>query len=181
MQQLVVMASGIDGSKMDQAETWNSQKDSSGTRMGGHMSARRLSSLDPQSWLSLPVRAGKPSLTSLSSNRAMVVKHRWRMILGLVFLWSASTLVTGYFVVQAYQGARGIEAKRRIKSRVFSLRTELAQLKAQRLALERKVAMLSGPVLDGDLLDERVRAELGRVNKNDLVIFIKDSGSTKNP
>ena len=111
----------------------------------------------------------------------MVVKHRWRMILRLLFLWSASTLVTGYFVVQAYQGARGIEAKRRIKSRVLSLRTELAQLRTERMALERKVAMLSGPVLDGDLLDERVRAELGRVNKNDLVVFIKDPGPTKNP
>ncbi|SDR41407.1 Cell division protein FtsB [Rhizobiales bacterium GAS113] len=124
---------------------------------------------------------GKPSLTSLGSNRAMVVKHRWRMIVGLAFLWSASALVTGYFVAQAYEGARGIEAKRQIKARVLTLRNELAGLKQQRIALERKVGMLRGPLLDGDLLDERVRAELGRVNKNDLVVFIKDSGKTQTP
>jgi cell division protein FtsB len=111
----------------------------------------------------------------------MVVRHRWRMILGVVLLWGASALVTGYFVAQAYEGARGIEAKRKIKSRVLALRNELTDLKEQRVALERKVAMLHGPVLDGDLLDERVRAELGRVNKNDLVVFIKDFGSTKTP
>jgi cell division protein FtsB len=111
----------------------------------------------------------------------MVVKHRWRMILGLAFLWSVSALVTGYFVAQAYQGARGIEAKRQIKSRVLALRNELAELKEQRVALERKVSMLRGPVLDGDLLDERVRAELGRVNKNDLVVFVKDSGKLQTP
>ena len=104
----------------------------------------------------------------------MVIKHRWRIMLGLVLLWSASALVTGFFVVQAYEGARGIEAKRQIKNRVFALRGELVELKDERAALERKVAMLRGPVLDGDLLDERVRAELGRVNKNDLVIFLKD-------
>jgi len=111
----------------------------------------------------------------------MVVKHRWRIILGLAFLWSASALVTGYFVAQAYEGARGIEAKRQIKSRVLALRNELGDLKQERVALERKVAMLRGPMLDGDLLDERVRAELGRVNKNDFVIFIKDSGKPQTP
>ena len=102
------------------------------------------------------------------------------MILGVMLLWGASALVTGYFVAQAYEGARGIEAKRRIKSRVLALRTELSELKEQRVALERKVSMLRGPVLDGDLLDERARAELGRVNKNDLVVFIKD-GAPKTP
>ncbi|MBV8448073.1 MAG: septum formation initiator family protein [Hyphomicrobiales bacterium] len=111
----------------------------------------------------------------------MVIKHRWRMMLGLVLLWSASALITGFFVVQAYQGARGIEAKRQIKSRVFALRSEIAELRTERTALERKVAMLRGPVLDGDLLDERVRAELGRVNKNDLVIFLKDAASSRTP
>jgi cell division protein FtsB len=111
----------------------------------------------------------------------MVTKHRWRVMLGLVLLWSVSALVTGYFVVQAYEGARGIEAKRQIKSRVFALRGELTELKAERSALEHKVAMLRGPVLDGDLLDERVRAELGRVNRNDLVVFLKDAGSSRAP
>ena|SRR6516165_2150114 len=111
--------------------------------------------------------------------RPMVVRHRWRMIFGVMLLWGASALATGYFVAQAYEGARGIEAKRQIKSRTLALRTQLAQLKEQRAALERKVAMLRGPVLDGDLLDERARAELGRIHKNDLVIFIKDAGTAK--
>ncbi len=111
----------------------------------------------------------------------MVIKHRWRMMLGLVLLWSASALVTGFFVVQAYEGARGIEAKRQIKNRVFALRGELIEIKGERAALERKVAMLRGPVLDGDLLDERVRAELGRVNKNDLVVFLKDQSPSRTP
>jgi hypothetical protein len=62
----------------------------------------------------------------------MVIKHRWRMMLGLVLLWSASALVTGFFVVQTYEGARGIEAKRQIKNRVFALRGELVELKGER-------------------------------------------------
>jgi len=111
----------------------------------------------------------------------MVIRHRWRAICGLMLSWSASALVTSFFVAQTYQGARGIEAKNEIKGRVFALRGELAALKLQRTALERKVALLRGPVIDGDLLDERARAELGRVNRNDLVVFIKGADSTKNP
>jgi len=111
----------------------------------------------------------------------MVVKHRWRMILGVALLWSASALVTGYFVAQAYEGSRGIEAKRQIKARALALRTQLAELKGQRLALARKVEMLRGPVLDGDLLDERARLELGRVNRNDFVVFIRDSAPARTP
>jgi cell division protein FtsB len=109
----------------------------------------------------------------------MVVRYRWRRFFGILLLWGASALVTGYFVAQAYEGARGIEAKRQIKSRILALRNELAELKDKRVALERKVAMLHGPVLDADLLDERARAELGRINRNDLVIFIKDGGGAK--
>ena len=89
--------------------------------------------------------------------------------------------MTGYFVAQAYEGARGLEAKRQIKSRILALRNELADLKDQRAALERKVSMLRGPVLDGDLLDERARAELGRIKKNDLVVFIKAGAPAKSP
>ena len=111
----------------------------------------------------------------------MVVRHRWRMILGIALLWALSALVTGYFVAQAYEGARGIEAKRQIKAKILALRNELIELKDQRMVLERKVAMLRGPVLDGDLLEERARAELGRVNKNDLVVFMKAAGSTAIP
>jgi cell division protein FtsB len=111
----------------------------------------------------------------------MVVRHRWRMIFGVMLLWGASALVTGYFVAQAYEGARGLEAKRQIKSRILALRNELGDLKNQRVALERKVAMLRGPVLDGDLLDERARAELGRINKNDLVVFIRSGAAGKSP
>src|SRR5882757_20524 len=70
----------------------------------------------------------KLPLTSIGSNRAMVVKHRWRVFVGLCLLWSVSALVTGYFVAQAYEGARGIEAKRQIKARAFALRTELTDL-----------------------------------------------------
>lgn len=108
----------------------------------------------------------------------MVVRHRWRMIFGVLMLWGASALVTGFFVAQAYEGARGLEAKRLIKSHILALRNELADLKNQRVALERKVSMMRGPVLDGDLLDERVRAELGRINKNDMVVFVKTGTGT---
>jgi cell division protein FtsB len=102
----------------------------------------------------------------------MVIKYRWRMILGVGLLWSASALVTGFFVVQAYQGARGIEAKRQVKNRILALRSELSDLKEESARMEREIALMRGPVIDGDLLDERVRAELGRVNKNDLVVFV---------
>ena len=113
----------------------------------------------------------------------MVVRHRWRMIFGVLLLWGASALVTSFFVAQAYEGARGLDAKRQIKSRILALRNELADLKDQHVALERKVSMMRGPVLDGDLLDERARAELGRINKNDMIVFVKTGGAaaTKSP
>jgi cell division protein FtsB len=113
--------------------------------------------------------------------RSMVVRYRWRVIFGVLLLWGASALVTGFFVAQAYEGARGLEAKRQIKSRILALRNELTDLKDQHAALERKVSMMRGPVLDGDLLDERARAELGRINKNDMVIFVKANAAPKSP
>jgi len=85
-----------------------------------------------------------------------------------VTMWSA----TGYFLISAQTGDRGLAAKQEAREKTDAISREIATLKAERTAWERKVAQLSGPEIDRDLLDERLRAMLGVAHKNDVVILL---------
>ena len=101
----------------------------------------------------------------------MVVRRRVRTVLMPLGLWTVSALVVGYFVYQAENGNRGLEAKRALKVQARALNQELNAAKADRAIWEHRVALLRSDQIDRDLLEERARAVLGRVHRNDLVVI----------
>ena len=101
----------------------------------------------------------------------MVVRRRVRAVVFPLVLWSVSALVVGYFVSQAENGNRGLEAKRALKIQAYGLSKELAAAKDERSMWEHRVSLLRSDQIDRDLLEERARIVLGRVHPNEVVII----------
>ncbi len=101
----------------------------------------------------------------------MVVRKRARKILIPLALYGVSGLMVAYFVHHAHSGARGLEAKRQLKTQAYEISAELETLKTERSEWERRIALLRSDQIDRDLLEERARGLLGRVHRNDVVII----------
>jgi cell division protein FtsB len=101
----------------------------------------------------------------------MVVRRRARAVLLPLLLYSVSAAIVGYFVDHAHHGGHGLEAKQQLKARARELSREVEALKTERVEWERRIALLRSDQIDRDLLEERARALLGRVHRNDLVII----------
>ena len=75
-----------------------------------------------------------------------------------------------YFAYSAFQGEYGLVQRYRVEQKEVLLRAELAELRARRAMMENKTARLSEDYLDLDLLDERVRAVLGYIRADEILI-----------
>lgn len=76
-----------------------------------------------------------------------------------------------HFSWYAVHGPRvGSLAREAKAAEIAAARVTLAQVEAERDALERKVAGLRGDLIDRDQLDERARAILNMVGKDELVM-----------
>lgn len=102
----------------------------------------------------------------------MVVHKRLRAIFYHLVLYCASSAICGYFVWHAVNGERGLKTKDEYEHKIASLRDELQGLKAEHASWDHRIALLTGREIDRDILDEETRALLGRVHRNDLVIFL---------
>ena len=80
-------------------------------------------------------------------------------------------LIIGYFGIFALQGDRGYASLQHTQREVVEAEARLADITARREAIERKVIALRPSSIDGDLLDEEVRASLGFVRQGDMVIL----------
>ena len=80
-----------------------------------------------------------------------------------------------YFGYHAVQGDLGLLAYIKVNQQIESLEAEAAIVSAEREALERRVVLMSPDGVDPDLLDERVRYDLGYAHPDDLVIFTPSS------
>jgi cell division protein FtsB len=101
----------------------------------------------------------------------MVVRRnigRWRRRL-LVGALAFSAI--GYFGWHAFHGNYGIFAKEQLEARVAAQLVELEDVRSQRKALERRVALLKAQSLDPDILEERARESLGLSHPNDVVVL----------
>lgn len=101
----------------------------------------------------------------------MVVRRRLRAVLLPLGLYAVSALVVGFFVNQAHNGSRGLEAKRELKRQAYVLQAERDGVRAERVEWERRVVLLRSDGIDRDLLEERARTLLGRVHRNDVVVI----------
>lgn len=102
----------------------------------------------------------------------MAAQFRHRIAgLGLTVVGAAAL---GYFLYHGIHGDRGLMAYVRLNHDVALIKTQLAAVRGERQALERKVALLRPGRLDPDMLDERARVMLNLVAQDEIVILNAD-------
>ncbi len=97
--------------------------------------------------------------TRLSANIAPIIFH--------VF----SALVASYFVWHAIHGQRGLKTRDENAEKVAELQGTLDGLRAERARWKQKIDMVRGESIDRDILEEQARIELGRIQKNEVIIL----------
>ena len=80
-------------------------------------------------------------------------------------------LCVGYFSFHATWGDRGLLATESLQARTVARTAHLAMLEEERVAVQRRVDLMSGPAVDADILDEQVRRVLGWSLPEDIVIM----------
>jgi cell division protein FtsB len=100
----------------------------------------------------------------------MVTRRRLRTVTNALALYSIAALLIGYFGVNAYTGNHGLRARQDLDQEIAQLTDELARLKAERAAWQRKVSFLKPESIDRDMLDERARALLQYADPRDLIL-----------
>lgn len=103
----------------------------------------------------------------------MLNRFKIRAIAMPLMIYAICGVTMSYFVWAAVNGDRGLKAKRAYQTEISGLTSELDALKAEHAALEARNLQLRTAALDKDLLEEQARAVIGRVHKNDLVVFLK--------
>ncbi len=106
----------------------------------------------------------------------MVRIHRQRLTpvrLLRPLLWMLVAFYMGYHTLH---GERGLYALMRDQREEIALKRELAETKATREVMERRVGNLRDNSLDRDLLDEQMRRMLGVMKKGEVVVLMGGEG-----
>ena len=80
-------------------------------------------------------------------------------------------LLLGYFGYHAVEGDYGHHALQNLKAQEIDLGDQLARLKDERRALDRRVALMRPESLDPDMIEERARRALNVARVDDIVIL----------
>lgn len=116
--------------------------------------------------------AVKHPLTNWDTWCSMVLRRRlWSILLPLA-LYAVSASASTYFIWHAWNGNRGMKAKVEFRAEARALQRELNELKAERSGLERRITMMRAESVERDILEEEARRQLGRVHRNDVVVFL---------
>ena len=78
--------------------------------------------------------------------------------------------LVAYFLWNATQGERGLQAYAMRQEQLKSLQSELSRTLQEQANWERRVAGLRSQRLDPDMLDERARAMLNVADPTDIVV-----------
>jgi cell division protein FtsB len=84
-----------------------------------------------------------------------------------------SLCLIGYLLWHAVHGQRSFSQAERIQMRIATLTEERDKVRAERMALDKRVALLRPESIDPDLLEELARTRLGFVRPNDVLIDIR--------
>lgn len=102
----------------------------------------------------------------------MVSRSRLKAIMTGLALYAIAAALIAYFGINAYTGRYGLNARQELDQEIVLLTSELARLKSERVAAEKRVALLRSDRVDPDMLDERARYQLDYVHPRDLVRMI---------
>jgi cell division protein FtsB len=90
---------------------------------------------------------------------------------GRLIVPAMTALVLSYFGYHVYHGEFGIDSKDRLRERAAVLESELDTLRAERFALESRVALMHDGTMDRDMLDEQARRSLNVSAPDELTIM----------
>jgi len=96
-------------------------------------------------------------------------KWNWGQIVTPAF-YILLIVVLAVFGHSGLQGEHGLAALHQAEARERTLTAELGEVRQQHLTLQNLVRRLGDDDLDLDLLDERARAVLGYVRRDELII-----------
>jgi cell division protein FtsB len=84
-----------------------------------------------------------------------------------------------YFGYHVLSGSRGLLAWQELNRQLAASEQELADLHAERQALEQKVSRLRPAALDPDLIDELARRNLSLAEPLDMIILLDPRGEAR--
>jgi cell division protein FtsB len=117
---------------------------------------------------------GYPSLTTVAPQLAMQIALPSLKSIRLELAVVLACLVTlGTFGWHGFAGERGISYLADLETKHASLEVKLKKLAKDREEIDKKLKLLRPESVDPDLVDELVRAQLGLVKPNDLVMLTK--------
>ena len=96
-------------------------------------------------------------------------------------LLAALLFLLAYFGYHTVSGSRGLLAVIELRREIAATEAELDRLVGERAALERRVERLRPESLDLDLLDERVRATLGLIHDDEVIVLFEDGAGASPP
>ena len=94
------------------------------------------------------------------------ISRKARQVLGPLM----GAALMAYFAYHAVQGDRGLIAWWNLRYEIEKTNAELADVTAEKQAIEHRVALLRPGSLDRDMLEERARVMLGAVHPDDLIV-----------
>ena len=93
-----------------------------------------------------------------------------------LFAFAGGLVLTGTLVVffgfHTVVGERGLMVRADIEREIRAARETLALLNKQNHFLEHRIKLLRSGAIDGDMLAETARGNVGMYNKNDVIISI---------
>ena len=95
------------------------------------------------------------------------MRRRAKVLIGPVL----GLALTGYFAYHLVEGDRGLRAWMRITQELRLAKSNLADVAAERSALDRRVANMRPEHLDPDLLETQVRRNLDVAAPDEIVIM----------
>lgn len=79
--------------------------------------------------------------------------------------------LVAYFGFHAAYGERGLLALKKLEAETAGKQAQLDALERQEAKLRRRVELIRGPEIDGDILEEQARRTLGWSRPDEVVIL----------
>lgn len=81
--------------------------------------------------------------------------------------------LVAYFAYHAFNGDNSIHALRNLQQQEVELQAVALEVKAKRTFLETQTHALNHKSVDPDMLEEQVRAKLGFVHSDEVIILLR--------
>jgi cell division protein FtsB len=97
-----------------------------------------------------------------------VAKYRFDLV-----VMAACLALLGYFAWHGFKGPRNFDHRDRLIAKAEKLDGVLQEVRKERLALDRRVALMRPESIDPDMLDELARSVLNFAKPTDLIVSVK--------